>query len=305
LIIAVGRHAAITIGGAWLMGFLGTLLLTTIQSSLADRHGPHRAIALTESNIAASVFAGLAPLFVGGFDRIGIGWRSALYVMALVWALALWGFRDEPVPAARSEPAETEDTTHQFERRLPGVFWAYWLVLFFCVAAEWSIVSWGADFLVEARDLRKADASMVMTLFFVAMVIGRVSGSRFSRQMDTSRLLLVAIGISITGFVLFWLTPLVALSIVGLFVAGLGVANLFPFLLSIAVGTAADQSDRASARVALGAGLAILLAPQILGTTADQTSIQTAYALIFGIFCLAVGVTVFANRLAARHNREG
>jgi len=297
IVVALGRHPALTILGAGVMGFLGTLLMTTIQSALADRHGPNRAIALTESNVAASLAAGLLPLLVGGFERIGLGWRAGLYVAALVWALALFGLRHEPVPAAPppEDPIATESPGRK-RHTLPGLFWAYWVVLVLGVAVEWSVVSWGADFLVNVRAMRKADASLIMTLFFLAMVTGRASGSRLTRLMDTSRLMLAVLGVSTVGLLLFVLPPLPALSVIGLFVAGLGISNLFPFMLSIAVSTAAAHSDRASARVALGAGLAILLAPQTLGWTADQTDIQAAYGLVFGLLGLAAAVTVFANR---------
>ena len=299
LFMALGHHPVLTIFGAWVMGFLGTFLLAAVQASLADRHGEQRAYALTESNIAASACAGLAPLLVGVFQRGGVGWRSALYVAVIVWGVALLRFRTERIPVARS----AENTPSYTARHaLPSLFWVYWIVLALCVAVEWSVVAWGADFLVDVGGLRKADASLVMTLFFVAMVIGRATGSRLTRLMDTSRLMLLALSIALGGFVVFWLVPVVGVRVAGLFVAGLGVANLFPFMLSTAVGIGAEQADLASARLTLGAGLSILTAPQALGWTADQTSIRTAYGIVFVLLLVAMGATAFANRLVTRQN---
>lgn len=295
LILALGPVAPLTILGAFLMGFLGTLLLITIQSSLADHHGPHRAIPLTESNVAASVTAGLAPFFVGGFARLGIGWRSALLLAGLVWLAALVRLRDEPIPRPRQAPRKAGKGNH----RLPAGFWVYALIIMLCVGAEWSIVAWGADFLVDVGKLRKADASLIMTLFFAAMAFGRYSGSRLTRLMDTQRLMTAAVALSLLGFVPFWLSPLSGLRVAGLFVAGLGVANLFPFMLTIAVGAGAAQSDLASARVALMAGLAILLAPQTLGWAADQTGIRAAYGLVFGLLLTAGALTLVSSRIVA------
>jgi len=181
-------------------------------------------------------------------------------------------------------------------------FWVYWVALVMCVATEWSIVSWGADFLVNPGGLGKSDASMVMTFFFGAMVIGRAFGSQLSRRMDSARLLVAAIGVALAGFVLFWLAPVAGLTIAGLFVAGLGVSNLFPFLMTIAVGVGAAYSDAASARVTLGAGLAILVAPQTLGWVADQIDLKSAYSIVFGLLLMAALVTALANRRVARHN---
>ncbi|MBN1200271.1 MAG: MFS transporter [Anaerolineae bacterium] len=300
LLVAVGPHPAVTIFGAFIMGLLGTLLLTIIQSSLSDRHGEQRAIALTESNIIASASVALAPLFVGGFEHLGMSWRGALLCAALAWGAMFLGCRDEPVPAAAADPTGT--SAGASTRALPSIFWVYWLTLVLGVSVEWSVVSWGANFLVSANDLANADASIVMTLFFVAMVIGRAAGSRSSRRLNIIWLLYAALGIGGAGFMIFWLAPVPALSVIGLFIAGLGIANFFPFLLSIAAGIVPGQSDMASARVALGAGLAILLAPLALGSFADQAGIQAAFGIVFVIFIMAVGAAVFANRFAARQN---
>lgn len=301
LVLIIARTPVFSILGSFTMGLLGTCLLATVQSSLTDHHGPLRAIALTESNVGASLSAGLSPLCVGGLQRAGIGWRGAIVLPVLVWVATYLRLRDQPVPAAR-QPDPPPDDPARAGWALPRVFWVYWVALLLCVATEWSIVAWGADFLVDSGGLRKADASLIMTAFFAAMVIGRAAGSRLTRLMDVSRLILVANAVGLAGFLLFWLSPWVLLSIAGLFVAGLGVANLFPFLLSIAVGVGAARPDAASARVTLGAGLAILLAPQTLGTTADQFGIETAFGGAGLLLVLAQGVTLLANRLVVRHN---
>ncbi|MBN1680796.1 MAG: MFS transporter [Anaerolineae bacterium] len=302
LVVAFGQRAAITIVGAWIMGFMGTFLLAMIQSTLSDHHGDRRAFALTESNVAASLCAGLSPLAVGGFQRAGIGWRGALYAGVLAWGIGLlWG-RGESFPAS---PPPARPAAARRGGTLPPVFWLYWGALVLGVAAEWSVVSWGAEFMIEAGDVGKSDASILMTLYFAAMVTGRWVGSRLTRLTDTSRLILAACSTALVGFALFWLTPVLVIRVAGLFVIGLGIANLFPFLLSVAVGAAADRPDIASARITLAAGLAILIAPQILGTVADQTGIQDAYGLVGVLLLLTAATSAFANRRAARHNGMG
>ncbi len=300
LLLVVGSHPAITIAGMFVMGLLGTALLATIQSGLADRHGPYRAIALTESNVVASAITILPPLLIGGLEHIGIGWRGAFVAMVLAWGVAFLTQRNTSIPA--SQPRQT--FSGSTDRALPAIFWLYWLGLVLAVAAEWSVIAWSADFLVDVGGLRKADASLMMTLFFLAMMLGRALGSYFTRRTDVVRLLFAALGVGLTGYVIFWLVPVTGLMIAGLFIAGLGIANLFPFLLSITVSTAPEQSDVASSRVTLGAGLAILLAPQLLGTVADQTGIQTAYGLVFGLFVLAAGVVTVARRRAMLANGD-
>jgi MFS family permease len=294
LLVAAGRHPALTIPAIGFMGLAGTTLLTTLQSSLADSHGRFRALALTEANVVASATTVLAPVLVGGLARTGLGWRAAFALPVLAWIVLFWLSRSEPVPQpASSRPGATAAAP------LPRLFWYYWVALLLVVSVEWSIISWGADFLVEAGALARADASLVMSAFFVAMLIGRALGTTLARRFELVSLLLAAMGVALGGFLLFWLSSAGALRIAGLFVAGLGVANLFPFLLSIGMGVAAANSDLGSARLTMGTGAAIFLAPLTLGWVADQTGIGTAYQAVAVILIVAILMILVTRRVPA------
>ena len=295
-------HAVITITGAWMMGFVGTFLITCIQSGLADRHGALRTVALTESNVGASMGAGLAPLMVGGLQRAGIGWRGALYAAVLVWGISylIWRADAMPTPVPQADPPADSPAKRSRRGTLPRLFWIYWITLVLGVSIEWSFVVWGADYMTTVGALRRADASLLMSLYFVAMVLGRFGASRLARRIEPRRLLLLAGMITLAGFAAFWTAPANGVMVGGLFVAGLGVCNLFPLLMALAVGVGADHSDQASGRVMAGAGVAILGGPQILGAVADQAGIQAAYGVV-GLLLLAVmGMSAYANRAGAR-----
>jgi fucose permease len=275
------------------MGFGGSLCIVMIQAILSDLYGERRIIALTESNIAASASASLAPLAVGGFQRVGIGWRSALFLAMVMLALISVRFHDAPVPDARQSSVRPGSTGH---RALPRSFWAYWVVVYLVVSIEWGLIVWGADFLANVVGLSKTDASTTMSVFLMAMLAGRILGSRLARMMPGTAILLMALGVSLVGFPIFWLARLAFLNVAGLFIAGLGVANLFPLTMSTAVGTAPQQSNVASARVSLGTGMAILSAPLILGWIADQVSLQNAYGMVALLLMMAIAIVFFAGR---------
>lgn len=288
------HEPVLTVGSTLFQGITTGWLLVIIQATLSDHHGEKRAIALTESNIAASASAVLAPLAVGLFENSGLGWRMALVVGIVVWAIGAWWGRGIEIPPTHQSAARAESTRNP----LPTAFWAYWAVISLGVIIEWGIIFWGADFLEKNADLEATTASTMMTVFFLAVVIGRIVGSRLARTIDVRRLLFFAFVLVLIGFVPFWLAPTPAISIIGLFVAGLGVANTFPLTLATASGLVSpEQSDTASARISFGAGLAIFLGPQLLGIVADGTNISTAYGIIGGVILSVIAVVYWANRL--------
>ena len=289
--------AVVTITCVFMMGFWGSFLLIMIQSALADHHGDKRATALIESNVTASISAGLAPLLIGTFQRHAIGWRAALVLGAFVWGIMVIIFHRVTIPDGRAVTANDDERGNG----LPRLFWSYWLVLFLVVSIEWSIGFWGADFLEKNTVLNSTNAATIMSIYFVAIVTSRMLGSRLTRLISIESLLLLSIGLTIAGFWGFWLASSLPLTLGGLFVSGLGVANLFPLTLSIAIGVVGPhQSDTASGRISLGSGLAILIVPQLLGNLADKTGIHAAYGVVALLLLVAFAVTAWTNRMNRR-----
>ena len=138
-----------------------------------------------------------------------------------------------------------------------------------------------------------------MSLFFGAIVLGRFVGSRLARSVESSTLLLVAQGITLIGFPLFWLASRGSLNVVGLIIAGVGIGNFYPMTLSIAVSTAPHLPEQVSARLTLAVGLAALVAPLVLGWLADRVAIQQAYTVVLPLLVAAGLVAVSAGKLSA------
>ncbi len=293
VLLILGRQPAVTIASSLCMGLLGGFLIVMIQAALSDRHGALRALALTEANVVAAVFSMLAPLLIGLGEQSGLGWRIGLGVAVAACLLLFGVYRREPLPTATSVGASRDEPA----RAMPLKFWAYWLVLILCVSIEWCVVFWGADFMENAVGLERVTASTLMSVFFAAMVLGRWIGSRLTRIYESSRLLIYAVAIVLVGFPMFWLGTLPLINIAGLFIAGLGIANLFPLTLSVVTSVVPERSNTASARASLGSGLAILITPQLLGAFADQVGIQGAFGVAAVLLVIVLVITLAARRV--------
>ena len=273
------------------MGLSSSLTQVMIQALLADQHGELRAVAFTEANVAASLSATLIPLVIGSLQNAGVSWRFVPVLVIMFLMLLAASFYRQSVPDSISthlEPVEGKGG-------LPLSFWLYWIVLFLIVSAEMSLVVWATDFLVNVAGLSRTNAALAFGAFPAAMLIGRFAGSRLTHRLSSLKLLIASLWVTLLGFLIFWLTRVSALNVLGLFIAGLGVANSFPLTLSIAVGLAAGQSNKASARVSLGVGTALLTAPLLLGWLADHLSLQYAYGIVI-VFVIAAFAIIMNNR---------
>lgn len=291
LCLTLSHQASLTITSTLLMGLFGSILSITIQAALSHQHREHRAVALTEMNVAASVSASLVPLFIGGFHRIGFGWRGALFLAAIALILITLRYRQVSIPIPERTPAEVTAQS----QRLPRTFWIYWAVMFLGVSIEYCLFFWGADFLETAGGLVKSNAASAMSVFVLSGFAGRILFSRLSRTMRTETLLLSAITITFLGFPIFWLATFAPLNILGLIIAGFGVANFYPLILSLALGAAESQSDTATARLSIGTGMAIFISPFVLGLLADQLALREAFGLVIVMLAVVAAVSLFAN----------
>ena len=84
LLLVVGRAPVVTIGAAFGMGCVGSLILAVVPAALSEEHGALRAVAISEANVLSTVVSSTAPLLVGWLAHVLLGWRLALIAAALV-----------------------------------------------------------------------------------------------------------------------------------------------------------------------------------------------------------------------------
>jgi fucose permease len=291
LVLLAGRSVVVTVGASFCMGLVGSLILVIVPSSLSDRHGELRSVALSEANVTASLVSTLAPLLVGWSAALPGGWRLALGTVALAPLFMRLGFGGAALP----QSAAQSETPSPSRKPLPMLFWVYWGTLFLAVAAEFCMISWSADYLETSLGLLKVDAARAVSLFLAGMILGRLAGSRLVQRFPVPWVVLASILVAGSGFGIFWSAHTPFPGLAGLFLTGLGIAGLYPLLLSLAIGAAGDQTVQASARLTLASGCAILALPLVLGRLADQIGIRPAYGVV-GILLASIFLIMLVVR---------
>jgi MFS family permease len=254
---------------------IGSLILAIVPAALSDKHGEMKAVALSEANVIASLFATSAPLLVGWFAG-SMGWRWALGLIALTPMLMFLVLGRDSSPATLS----IDGVSNPAGQSLPALFWIYWVGIVLAVSVEFCMIFWSADYLEQVFGLIKANAARAVSLFLGAMIVGRVLGSRLVQRFSTRSVVTVSILIAGIGFLLFWRAEDSIIGLSGLFITGLGVANLYPLILSLAISAAGENTVQAGARATLASGTAILALPLILGGFADAVGIRLAYGVV-------------------------
>lgn len=288
VLLLAGGSPAITIGAALLMGTTGSLILAVVPSALSRQHGEKRAVALSEANVVASLASTFAPLMIGWSAAFTGSWRPFLALAALI-PFALWSF-------LRKNDAQARDagtvTALPARRSLPALFWVFWSALVLAVAVEFCMIFWSANFMESGFGLERAAAAQWVSVFLLGMILGRLAGSRLVGRKTVQQLVIASLLLAGAGFLLYWRARSPLLGISGLFLTGLGVANLYPMLLSLAIGSAGEAAEQASARATLASGSAILLLPLVLGALADEVGIRAGYGLVGVTLVVLLGIVL-------------
>lgn len=289
--LLLGSTPVVTVGATGALGMLGGLIFITVPALFSAHYGDQRAIALTESNLLGSVVGMTAPLLVGWAMQTWGEWRLALAAVTLAPLGLYAAFRTVNVPTPPA-PAEAASATH-----LPGAFWWYWGAIFLSVAMEFCMLSWSADYVRTMYAVSSAEAAQAVSLFLAGMIGGRWASSVLVRRWPARTLVYASLLVTGAGFGLFWLSGQVMATLAGLFIAGLGVAGLYPLILALALGHARDVAY-ASARASLASGSAILVLPLVLGWLADAAGIQAAYGAVWALVAGALLMVWLAGHSA-------
>jgi predicted MFS family arabinose efflux permease len=285
--LVAARRPELTLAAMTLMGAAGAMLLVTIQAVLSDRHGERRSIALTEANVVAGLgYVALSAAFALA-AALAAGWRAAILAVLLVLPLAWLAGRRAPLGARpRGEPADAS------AGRLPPAFWIVAVFVFCAAAVEWCLTAWGAALLRDTTGVSVDAAVGLMGAYFAGVVVGRAAGSVLARRVAVAPLAAGALACAAAGVAVLWAAEAPVTGAAGLLLAGIGVGNLFPLGLALAVATAPGLTTLASARVTLVASVAILIGPLLVGRLADAADLTAALGVVPA--CLAVAAAALA-----------
>jgi MFS family permease len=290
LAVGYGESAPITIAGAFLMGLLATLALIRVWAALADTHGPRRAVAMTEGEVAVSLAGIATPLMIGALAAGAATWRLAFAIGMVTAVLAAVGVLRAEVPAPRAAARERP----RRRRAQPTL-----MIIFAIVALEFALSFWLASYLNDDVGLARDTAVAMVSGLYASNLLGRVAASRLARTQSPERLLAIALGAVLTGLPFLLAATSAAAAAAGIILAGAGIGALFPLTSSLHVQASGRTADAALGETLTVAALGQTSGPLLAGAIAQAGTLRA------GLFVLPALTLLAATGLGAHASVTG
>ncbi|TCC31494.1 MFS transporter [Kribbella sindirgiensis] len=301
VLIAVAPVYAVAIAGGLLVGLGGALLVLVAPLML---NGPTAAARLSRVNAVASGTGILAPLAIGTLDGLGPSGRYAMLAAAPpLLLLAVLNRRSSPLqPTEKAVPVLIDSAPavglgrkwRRVGRRVVMDVGAGWLRVVLAVSVEFCFVVWAVARLV-ASGLPTAAAALLGSAFPIGMAVGRAIGPIRYRGWSP---VFPSGALAACGTLLVSLFDAPAVVALGLVVAGLGVAPLYPVTLAALVAIPGLSSARLAAVGAMASGTAILVAPALLAVLARVVDLRTAYLVTLPLIAILFLLSRRSDRAA-------
>jgi len=287
VLVAVAGGFAASLTGAAAMGAGATLAFVGLWSGLSDQHGTHRAVVLSEGEVAVSAGNLALPLAVGAAAAAGLGWRAALAVVVVAVAAGLAGLRRAGVqePAGAAELAAA-GPAHRALRDLAPL-----LAVVGCVVGlEWTLTTWLSSYLDDAVALPRATAVALTSAFFASMLAGRLVASRLARRIGARALLAGALALLLAGLPVLLAARGIPVALAGIVPVGAATGALFPLASALVLAAAGPASTRASGATMAVASLGVLAAPLTIGALAEGAGLRTALVAVAALPLAALAI---------------
>jgi len=308
-----GWTLAATLSAMVVVSVGGNVAVSAAQAGLVLHHRRAASAAVTEANGIGSGIGLLGPLAVGACVAAGWGWRPAVAVtaaLALATAVAVrllpaggeLGRPEVDVRARADRPGSPPGAAGSGRAVLASRWFLVTIVA--ALALENATTYWATD-LVRDRTGAGAGIATATTAGLVAgMTLIRFVVGPLSLRVSPARLLAASFAVAVAGWAVLWTATTAPVALAGLFLAGLGYGAQYPLGIALLLGASGGATDAAQARATVGGGVAVGLAPFLLGALADSVGSHTAF-LVVPVLAAVGGVAAVAGGRAWRRERPG
>jgi predicted MFS family arabinose efflux permease len=272
----------ITIPATMITGFGTSVVINTMLTKMSHHYGKAAEVAIPQANGIASLGFVIGTALIGtiaiAFPNL---WRVGL-LLAVPVALVLF-----LVGREKDQEEHVPDEDGPQGGKLSRSFWIAWVGFIACISSEFAISFWAAALLKDRVGSTAAISTVAIVAMGTGMGIGRWYGGLVLGRLKLDTQLLTVITLQFIGFVGFWLSHNMILSLFCLLAVGIGISMQFALSSIRLIGLSDGRPDLAIGRASLAAGIAIAGAPFLLGLLGDNFGISRAYIMVFVLIAIA------------------
>jgi len=287
-LFVVSPPVFLTLPATLITGFGTSVVINTMLTSMSHNYGKAAEVAIPQANGVASIGFVIGTGLIGGiaiaFPQL---WRIGL-LLAIPVAITLF--------LVGRDKDEVEHIPHEDgpqSGKLSRTFWISWIGFIACISSEFAVSFWAAALLKDRVGSTAAVSTVAIVAMGTGMGLGRWYGGLLLKRLSLDTQLLLVIAIQFFGFLSFWLSHSMFISLISLFCVGLGVSIQFALASIRLIGFSEGRPDLAIGRTSLGAGIAIAGAPFLLGVLGDSFGISRAYIMVPVLILIAFSIVKF------------
>ncbi|MCX6223189.1 MAG: MFS transporter [Bacteroidia bacterium] len=219
-------------------------------------------------------------------------WRLVFAVYAITSVLAvLWLYFTQIEETKSTHAAATFKSCFSLLKNKFILFMA--LGIFMLVGCDVGMNSNIANFLQTKYGLTLQTASLGISLYFTALMIGRFSGAVILNWISARWFLLITAIVALISLGGMLVAPSVLVAQIAIFMVGLGSANLFPLIFSIALEKMPDRSNEISGLMIMAVSGGAFL-PPLMGLVSTGAGVRASFLVLVAAMVYLVGAGVYA-----------
>jgi FHS family Na+ dependent glucose MFS transporter 1 len=252
-------------------------------------------------NVFWGIGAFIGPLLVSGAIFL---WQSGLPAMifsALVTIAAslvlLFGFFKVKI----GTQGERLEKSLQPKMHYTAFLWSLGGLLLLYIGSESAVGGWATTYMQKTTSLKIELAALVTSGFWLAITLGRIMGTVLGSRLAPKKVLTICLSIASLGGILFvasYGNPV--LSIVAIFLIGLGFGTIYPTSMAIVTMAFAETPGQAGSVITVMGSVGGMLIPWLQGIIMQQSGIQAGTYMIAVLIALLVLMFVLNQRAARK-----
>lgn len=280
---------------------IGTIILVAVKEK--------QAIAMSKIEVTFGIGALTIPFVASFLIARGIWTYSFLLLgicalfTAIAWQRMSFGHVDAMLTRTVNKGSEPKRESYS-RKSIPFLILC---TLYFMLygGSEVSIVHFFPSIFIERWGVSTSDATLTVTVYWLAMVIGRAMCGILAEKLTYYRFLWMSTTISVLALLLLPFSSQAWVGYLISFLLGLGMAGMFAIMLIYANKALPGMTERTTSILLAANGLGGSLLPILVGRMMDIWSVHAVMWLFFGVMLTMLSLVFISKQLQEPASRRG